>query len=209
MKLRTLLHLSFVICALSLVTACTPDKRRVDPPSLGGITSAVRVAGDLNAQAKAVAKEIHDKGTPAKSAPSKQLIGLQLQIDQAHAAALAETQRLQGEVNGQAELVAAAQHQADIWKGKQRKALKELWFWRGLVILALLWIFRKQIAGGIGFVARKFIGVPWCLIIGLGILTHSPPLAPLRPAERACASALNLSGFGLDPDDTGEGERPC
>lgn len=51
--------------------------------------------------------------------------------------------------------------EANDWKAKQRKALKELWIYRGALIALGLWIFRGFIFGGIMFVARKFVGVPW------------------------------------------------
>lgn len=47
------------------------------------------------------------------------------------------------------------------WKEKQRKALKELWIYRGAIIALVLWVFKGSILGGIMFVARKFVGVPW------------------------------------------------
>ena len=50
---------------------------------------------------------------------------------------------------------------AEYWKEKQRKALKELWIYRGAIIALILWVFRGWIFSGVGFVARKFIGVPW------------------------------------------------
>lgn len=49
----------------------------------------------------------------------------------------------------------------EYWKAKQRKALKELWIYRGALIALGLFAFRGVIFGAIGFIARKFIGVPW------------------------------------------------
>ncbi|NBV51906.1 hypothetical protein EBR03_10115 [bacterium] len=46
---------------------------------------------------------------------------------------------------------------AEYWKQKQRKALKELWFWRGALIVAILFAAR----GPIFWIARKLIGIPW------------------------------------------------
>jgi hypothetical protein len=51
--------------------------------------------------------------------------------------------------------------EANDWKAKQRKALKELWIYRGALIVLGLWVFRGFIFGGIMFVARKFVGIPW------------------------------------------------
>ena len=50
---------------------------------------------------------------------------------------------------------------AGVWKDKQRKALKELWIYRGALIALGIWMFRGVIFGGIMFVARKFVGIPW------------------------------------------------
>ena len=50
---------------------------------------------------------------------------------------------------------------ASVWKEKQRKALKELWIYRGAIIALVLWTFRGVLFGGVMFVARKFVGVPW------------------------------------------------
>ena len=51
--------------------------------------------------------------------------------------------------------------EAGVWKQKQRKALKELWIYRGALIALGIWMFRGVLFGGIMFVARKFIGIPW------------------------------------------------
>ena len=50
---------------------------------------------------------------------------------------------------------------AGVWKAKQRKALKELWIYRGALIALGLWMFRGVLFGGVMFVARKFVGIPW------------------------------------------------
>ena len=50
---------------------------------------------------------------------------------------------------------------AGIWKDKQRKALKELWIYRGALIALGIWMFRGVLFGGVMFVARKFVGIPW------------------------------------------------
>lgn len=46
---------------------------------------------------------------------------------------------------------------AEYWKAKQRKALKELWIWRGLLIAVGLFALR----GPIFWVVRKFFGIPF------------------------------------------------
>lgn len=50
-----------------------------------------------------------------------------------------------------------ANKNVDYWKGKQRKALKELWFWRGALIVVGLFAMK----GPIFWVIRKFVGIPW------------------------------------------------
>lgn len=50
---------------------------------------------------------------------------------------------------------------AGIWKDKQRKALKELWIYRGALIALGIWMFRGVLFGGVMFIARKFVGIPW------------------------------------------------
>ena len=50
---------------------------------------------------------------------------------------------------------------AGVWKDKQRKALKELWIYRGALIALGIWMFRGVLFGGVMFVARKFVGIPW------------------------------------------------
>lgn len=47
--------------------------------------------------------------------------------------------------------------EARVWKEKQRKALKELWFWRGALIVSVLFAAR----GPILWLVRKFVGIPW------------------------------------------------
>ena len=80
----------------------------------------------------------------------KEFSGLKAQLSSAQAACEAQS--------GDYERMAK---EANDWKAKQRKALKELWIYRGAIIALGLWIFRGFIFGGIMFVARKFVGVPW------------------------------------------------
>lgn len=92
--IRTLL---FVLC-LAFLVACDEPGVQVDPPSLGGVTTAIKTAGDLNTQATVIAKEIHKSGTPAKSVPSAQLVGLLEETKEAHRLALAQVKEKQKEV---------------------------------------------------------------------------------------------------------------
>jgi hypothetical protein len=53
--------------------------------------------------------------------------------------------------------IAVLQGKADYWREKQRKALKELWVWRGLLIGVIIFAARGPILWGI----RKLVGIPW------------------------------------------------
>ena len=75
------------------------------------------------------------------------------QIEAADKACLANTEALDEAVKGKNEAIKDAEY----WKAKQRKALKELWIWRGLLIVVGLFALR----GPIFWVLRKFIGIPW------------------------------------------------
>jgi len=75
------------------------------------------------------------------------------QIIAADKACLANTEALDEAVRAKNEAIKDAEY----WKAKQRKALKELWVWRGLLIVVGLFALR----GPIFWVIRKFIGIPW------------------------------------------------
>jgi len=66
---------------------------------------------------------------------------------------LTNSQQLEEAVRERNEALAKAEY----WKEKQRKALKELWFWRGALIVAVLFAAR----GPILWLVRKFVGIPW------------------------------------------------
>jgi len=53
--------------------------------------------------------------------------------------------------------ISSLQSKADYWKEKQRKALRELWVWRGLLLAAVLFAARGPILWGL----RKLVGIPW------------------------------------------------
>ena len=72
-------------------------------------------------------------------------------------ACYANTQALDDAVKDKNEAI----KDAEVWKQKQRTALKELWIYRGAIIALVLWTFRGVLFGGVMFVARKFVGVPW------------------------------------------------
>lgn len=75
------------------------------------------------------------------------------QLASAKQLCLTNTEQLEQAVQERNEAVAEAEY----WKAKQRKALKELWFWRGALIVAVLFAAR----GPIFWLARKFVGAPW------------------------------------------------
>ena len=75
------------------------------------------------------------------------------QLATAKQACKANSEQLETAVNDKNEAVAKAEY----WKAKQRKALKELWFWRGALLISILIAAR----GPILWIARKFVGIPW------------------------------------------------
>ena len=79
------------------------------------------------------------------------------QLKAAKEACYANTEALEQAVKEKNEAV----KDAGVWKEKQRKALKELWVYRGAIIALLLWVFRGFLFSGVMFVVRKFVGIPW------------------------------------------------
>jgi len=75
------------------------------------------------------------------------------QLESAKQACLASAESLESAVKDKNEAIAKTEY----WKQKQRKALKELWVWRGAFIAATLFALR----GPLLWLARKFIGIPW------------------------------------------------
>lgn len=75
------------------------------------------------------------------------------QLDSAKQACLATSESLEQAIKEKNEAIAKAEY----WKQKQRKALKELWLWRGAAIIAGLFALK----GPILWLVRKFIGIPW------------------------------------------------
>lgn len=74
------------------------------------------------------------------------------QLESAKQACFVNTEALEQAVKERNEALKDAQ----VWKAKQRKALGELWMWRGALIAAVLFAAR----GPIFWVVRKFIGIP-------------------------------------------------
>lgn len=89
----------------------------------------------------------------ADSATRKHLDEAKKQIKAAKDLCVANSEQLEGAVKERNEALAKAEY----WREKQRKALKELWFWRGALIVAVLFAAR----GPILWLVRKFVGIPW------------------------------------------------
>lgn len=81
------------------------------------------------------------------------IVEAEKQLQAAKDACLASASDLEQAVKERNEAIADAQK----WKEKQRKALKELWFWRGALIVSVLFAAR----GPILWLVRKFVGIPW------------------------------------------------
>lgn len=79
------------------------------------------------------------------------------QLKSAKEACYANTEALEQAIKEKNEAV----KNAVVWKEKQRKALKELWIYRGAIIALVLWVFRGFLFSGVMAIARKFVGIPW------------------------------------------------
>lgn len=75
------------------------------------------------------------------------------QIASAKELCLTNTEQLEQAVKERNDALSKALY----WKEKQRKALKELWIWRGALIVTVLFSLR----GPLLWLARKFVGIPW------------------------------------------------
>ena len=89
----------------------------------------------------------------ADPATRKHLDEARKQLASAKQLCLTNTEQLEQAVKERNEALAKAEY----WKEKQRKALKELWFWRGALIVTVLFAAR----GPILWLVRKFVGIPW------------------------------------------------
>ena len=83
----------------------------------------------------------------------KHLLVARQQLKTAIEACNVSAEQLEGAVREKNEAIKDAAY----WKAKQRKALKELWFWRGALIVVVLFAAR----GPILWAARKLVGIPW------------------------------------------------
>lgn len=79
------------------------------------------------------------------------------QLKAAKEACFANTEQLEQAIKEKNEAI----KDAEVWESKQRKALKELWIYRGALIALGLWVFRGFLFSGVMFIARKFVGIPW------------------------------------------------
>jgi len=133
---RYIKAMRLLLLPLLLLTSCSTIKPK-GSPEFGGVTHKV---------------DAMEQAVNAGDLPTikKEFKALKSQLSSAQAACEAQA--------GDYERMAK---EANDWKAKQRKALKELWIYRGALIALGLWIFRGFIFGGIMFVARKFVGIPW------------------------------------------------
>ena len=111
--------------------------------------SSVRRSADFSAAETNLNAAIEISSPEAK----KHLIEVKKQFVAAKEACNATSIQLDDCVREKNELLKEAQY----WKAKQRKALKELWIWRGGMLVLGLFALR----GPIFWVIRKFIGIPW------------------------------------------------
>lgn len=124
------------IVLVVLLTGCSTT-RTASSPEFGGVTRRI----------SAVEQAAERGDIPAVR---KQVQALKDQLESAQAAC-------ESQANDYDRVV----KQANEWKAKQRKALKELWIYRGALIALVLFLFRNWIFGGVMFIARKFVGIPW------------------------------------------------
>ena len=89
----------------------------------------------------------------ADPATRKHLDEAKKQLSAAKELCVANSEQLEGAVKERNEAIAKSEY----WKAKQRKALKELWFWRGALIVSVLFAAR----GPLLWVIRKIVGTPW------------------------------------------------
>jgi hypothetical protein len=123
--------------AIAFLLAGCSTTRTTQSPEFGGVTRRI----------SAVEQAAERGDIPAVR---KQVQALKDQLESAQAACEAQA--------GDYDRIVK---EANDWKAKQRKALKELWIYRGALIALVLFLFRNWIFGGIMFVARKFVGIPW------------------------------------------------
>ena len=83
----------------------------------------------------------------------KHLVAAREQLKSAVQACNASAEQLDEAIKDKNDALSKAAY----WKEKQRKALKELWFWRGALIISIL----VSLRGPLLWLARKFIGIPW------------------------------------------------
>jgi uncharacterized protein YfaS (alpha-2-macroglobulin family) len=109
--------------ALFGVTGCTSAPKAVLTPSPAAVVSSVSAA-------KQSASLLRANVTPLGLRTLEQL---NAHLDQASTALTDYAAK----VDDQSVKLVQSQEQAELWKAKQRKALKELWMWRGLAALTL------------------------------------------------------------------------
>jgi uncharacterized protein YceK len=125
------------LCLLVFILSGCSSFRHPQSPEFGGVTRKL----------SAVEQAAERGDIPAVR---KQVQALKDQLESAQAACESQASDYDRVVK-----------EANDWKAKQRKALKELWIYRGAIIALILFLFRNWIFGGLMFIARKFVGIPW------------------------------------------------
>jgi hypothetical protein len=85
----------------------------------------IRAVSGAQSAAARLAPHVTPEGKPALQS-----------LEQALAQAQAEIARYEALVEEQSKARQEAEASALYWQGKQEKALKELWFWRGIALIA-------------------------------------------------------------------------
>jgi|GEM_PF-3796489 len=211
---------NILLCALCVLcvslTACGPDKRRVEPPSLGGVTAHEGVATERNQDIQKIAAEAHRNGLAAGSAQTAALQKLAEQQAESLRQAQAEVEDAQKKVNDLASDLQEAHERI----AKLKSALLRRVGWlAGLLGLGVV-IYQGAAWGKYAHPSTAWLPGPvtgaLAVIAYIAVLTtiltfwtsvgnwfsKSPP----PPPPPIC---LFIPHFSIDPDDTGEGEATC
>ena len=103
-------HIIAVIAMLCVVGCAHKEKTTYTAPSIVGVRTSVEKLKPL----------VKPEGQKAVSNLESAITAYEVQVDQ------------------QSKDLAKAQNDVVYWHGKQEKALKELWFWRGIAIVSIL-----------------------------------------------------------------------
>jgi len=114
-----------IVCALAiLVTGCASKSNDILPPSSSAVVGAF---ANSRTSASEVKKYVRPEGAVALKNLENSLFEAQVELG-----------KYVGKADEQSRELFKAQEKAEYWKEKQRKSIKELWFWRALVGLQLV-----------------------------------------------------------------------